>query len=112
MGHVMKKSSGDDDDDDDEEFWPRLLKDKNLERNQVKIDWNRYVDEDEEEDNFDLSNQEGGRGMGGNMDMNNLMQQMGNMGGMGGMGGMAGMDDDLVGDEDSDDEELPPLEAD
>merc|ERR1712194_902211 len=121
--HVMKKSS-ENDDDEDEEFWPRLLKNKNLERNQVKIDWDRYVDEDEEEENFDLSNQEGGRGMGGggNMDMNNLMQQMGNMGGMGGMGGMPGMggmggamdgmDDDLVGDEDSDDEELPPLEAD
>merc|ERR1712129_543872 len=130
--HVMKKSS-ENDNDEDEEFWPRLLKNKNLERNQVKIDWDRYVDEDEEEENFDLSNQEGGRGMGGggNMDMNNLMQQMGNMGGMGGMGGMPGMgdmagmpgmggmgvsndgmDDDLVGDEDSDDEELPPLEAD
>ena len=48
--HVMKKNK------DDEEFWPRLLKDKTLEKNQVKIDWDRYVDEDEEEEGFDTSN--------------------------------------------------------
>lgn len=34
--------------DDQDEFWPRLLKDKALEKNQVKVDWDRYVDEDEE----------------------------------------------------------------
>ena len=46
---------------DDDEFWPRLLKDKIKEKNQVKIDWDRYVDEDEEEDEggFDLSGMEG-----------------------------------------------------
>jgi hypothetical protein len=32
--HVMKKSK--DDDDDDKAFWPRLLKDKTLEKNQVR----------------------------------------------------------------------------
>ena len=47
--HVMKK------DKEEEEFWPRLLKDKALEKNQVKIDWDRYVDEDEEEEGFDTS---------------------------------------------------------
>ena len=32
---------------DEEEFWPRLLKDKALEKTNVKIDWDKYVDEDE-----------------------------------------------------------------
>lgn len=54
--HIMKK------DKEEEEFWPRLLKDKALEKNQVKIDWDRYVDEDEEEEGFDMSNLQGGMG--------------------------------------------------
>ena len=60
--HVMKATSKD---DEDEEFWPRLLKDKALEKNQVTIDWDRYVDEDEEEEagGFDTSALEGGMGM-------------------------------------------------
>ena len=83
--HVMKATSKD---DEDEEFWPRLLKDKALEKNQVKIDWDRYVDEDEEEeaDGFDTSALEGGMGMGG------MPPGMGGMGGMGGgMGDLASM---------------------
>ena len=79
--HVMKATKKNDNDEEiDEEFWPRLLKDKTLEKNQVKIDWDRYVDEDDEEDagGFDMSALQGGLGMGG----------MGDMGGMGGMGGM------------------------
>ena len=52
--HVMKKEKKDKD-EDEEEFWPRLLKDKALEKNQVKVDWDRYVDEDEEEEGFDTS---------------------------------------------------------
>ena len=86
--HVMKAKP---EDDEDEEFWPRLLKDKALEKNQVKIDWDRYVDEDEEEEagGFDTSALEGGMGMGG-------MPGMGGMGGMmggagGGMGDLASM---------------------
>eukprot|EP00527_Entomoneis_sp_CCMP2396_P003119 CAMPEP_0198137138 /NCGR_PEP_ID=MMETSP1443-20131203/670_1 /TAXON_ID=186043 /ORGANISM="Entomoneis sp., Strain CCMP2396" /LENGTH=247 /DNA_ID=CAMNT_0043798473 /DNA_START=107 /DNA_END=850 /DNA_ORIENTATION=+ len=74
----------------DAEFWPRLLQDKALEKNQVKIDWDRYVDEDEEGEGFDTSNMEGGQGMGG------MPPGMGGMGGMppgmGGMGGMPGME--------------------
>jgi hypothetical protein len=31
----------------DEEFWPRLLLDKMQEKLNVKIDWAKYVDEDE-----------------------------------------------------------------
>jgi len=97
--HVMKKEK------DEEEFWPRLLKDKALEKNQVKVDWDRYVDEDEEEEGFDTSNLDGGMGMGGGgmppgmggMDMASMMAGMGGGGGMGGMpgmggGGMPGMD--------------------
>lgn len=101
--HIMKHE------EDREEFWPRLLKDKTLEKNQVKIDWDRYVDEDEEEEGFDTSALEGGSGMGGmppgmmggmpgmgggpggGMDMEALMKQMGAMGGMpGGDGGAPG----------------------
>ena len=36
--HIMKENQ-------DEEFWPRLLADKNKEKTNVKIDWDRYVDE-------------------------------------------------------------------
>jgi len=52
--HVVKA-------EEEDEFWPRLLKDKLLEKNQVKIDWDRYVDEDDEEEEggFDMSNLEG-----------------------------------------------------
>eukprot|EP00814_Leptocylindrus_danicus_P011729 CAMPEP_0116028138 /NCGR_PEP_ID=MMETSP0321-20121206/15187_1 /TAXON_ID=163516 /ORGANISM="Leptocylindrus danicus var. danicus, Strain B650" /LENGTH=211 /DNA_ID=CAMNT_0003501909 /DNA_START=78 /DNA_END=713 /DNA_ORIENTATION=- len=124
--HVVKK-------DQEDEFWPRLLKDKAKEKNQVKIDWDRYVDEDEEEEEggFDMSAMEGGMGMGGagmggagggmppGMDMEALMKQMGGMGGLGGAGPGAGMGDmsammgggmpsdpadDLGGDNDSDDD--------
>eukprot|EP00546_Thalassionema_frauenfeldii_P011356 CAMPEP_0178918638 /NCGR_PEP_ID=MMETSP0786-20121207/13937_1 /TAXON_ID=186022 /ORGANISM="Thalassionema frauenfeldii, Strain CCMP 1798" /LENGTH=204 /DNA_ID=CAMNT_0020592369 /DNA_START=83 /DNA_END=697 /DNA_ORIENTATION=- len=128
--HVMKK------DKDQEEFWPRLLKDKALEKNQVKIDWDRYVDEDEEDEagGFDMSAMEGGMGMGGmpgmggmggmpgmggagGMDMEALMKQMGNMEGMGDLGAkMKEMEangdlDDLDDDDDDDDlDDLPDLE--
>jgi hypothetical protein len=46
--HIVKK-------DKDAEYWPRLLKDKAKEKNQVAIDWTRYVDEDEEKGGFDTS---------------------------------------------------------
>ena len=78
--HILK------DEKEEEEFWTRLLKDKALEKNQIKIDWDRYVDEDEEEEGFDMSNMDGGSGMGGPPGGG-----MGGMPGMGGMGGMPGM---------------------
>eukprot|EP01083_Nonionella_stella_P058595 153446_1 len=61
---VMKKPS---EGDDEVEFWPRLLEDKLLEKNQVKLDWDRYVDEDEEDEagEFDTSALDGGNAMGG-----------------------------------------------
>ena len=57
--HIMKK------DQDQDEFWVRLLKDKVLEKTNVKIDWDKYVDEDEETEGFDTSNLDGGSGFGG-----------------------------------------------
>ena len=86
--------------DDQDEFWPQLLKDKALEKNQVAVDWDRYVDEDEEDGGFDTSNLDGGMGMGGMGGMPGMggmggmpgMGGMGGMPGMGGMGGMGGMD--------------------
>jgi len=123
--HILKQ------DKEEEEFWPRLLQDKALEKNQVKIDWDRYVDEDEEEEGFDMSNMDGGTGMGmppgggggmpgmpggmdmgggmpGGMDMEALMKQMGGMGGAGGMGdmmkGMGGLGG-MGGDDDDDDDD-------
>jgi hypothetical protein len=83
--HVMKEKPKEEDEEEEEEFWTRLLKDKTLEKNQVKIDWDRYVDEDEEKEGFDTSALEGGSGMGG-------MPGMGGPGGPGGMGGMPGME--------------------
>lgn len=84
--HILKK------DKEEEEFWTRLMKEKALEKNHVKIDWDRYVDEDEEEEGFDMSNMDGGQGMGGMPPgMGGMPGGMGGMpGGMGGMGGMGG----------------------
>jgi len=39
------------DDDEKKGFWPHLLKDKSLEKlNTVTVDWNHYVDPDEEDE--------------------------------------------------------------
>ena len=105
--HLIKatvESSEDDKEDTEEEWWPRLLEDKKLEKNQIKVDWDRYVDEDEEEEagGFDMAGMEGGSGMGGMPGgmgggmpggMGGGMPGMGGgMPGMGGMGGMPGME--------------------
>jgi len=104
---LMKK------DTEKDEFWPRLLKDKVLEKNSVTIDWDRYVDEDEGDEDFDMNSMGGGQGFGG----------MGGMPDMGGMpGGMGDMDiqkmmanmkgGEMPEDEpdSDDDEDLPDLE--
>lgn len=46
--HITKK-------DKEADWWPRLLKDKTKEKNQVKTDWSRFVDEDEEDGGFDTA---------------------------------------------------------
>jgi len=77
--------------DPDAEFWVRLLKDKVLEKTNVKIDWDKYVDEDEAEGkDIDMSNMEGASNFGGGGGMDGGMGGMGGMGGPGGPGG--GMD--------------------
>jgi prostaglandin-E synthase len=53
--NVMKKKEGDSADNSDrggETFWPRLLKNKAMEKNkyELTVDWNRWVDEDGEDE--------------------------------------------------------------
>ena len=95
------------------EHWPRLLKETGKVGRNVKVDWNKWVDEDEEGDKPD------------DLDMGQLhnLQQLGGASGLPGMGdlpGMAGMGnmnfENLAGDDenvnstvDSDNEDLPPL---
>jgi len=88
-------------------FWPRLLKDPKK-APWVKVDFNRWKDEDESDDDFGMGGGMGGMGGGGGGgDFESMMQ---NMGGMGGMGGFDRPDlDDFP---DSDDEDLPDLEDD
>lgn len=93
-------------------YWPRLLKAAGRPPQNVKVDWNRWVDEDEEgtggleEDGFDLSAlQNFGGGAGG---MPDFASMMGGSAGLEGLGAGAGFDDeDASSDEDAD---LPPLE--
>jgi prostaglandin-E synthase len=83
---MKKKAEG----EEEEDFWPRLLKDKSKEKNQVNVDWDRYVDQDEEDEagDFDASGLEGGQNMGGGngdpRDPRNQQQGGGMPGGMGG----------------------------
>lgn len=108
-------------------YWPRLLKD-NKKRQYLKIDFNRWKDEDESDDEtaagggpgYDDANLESMMAqMGGGMGGMGGMPGMGGMGGMPGMGGMGGMggapsfdpDDDEISD-DSDDDDIPELESD
>ncbi|KAL1407073.1 p23 chaperone protein wos2 [Vanrija albida] len=78
------------------EYWPRLTKEK-PNRNWIKTDFSKWVDEDEQDEAADVD--VGGMGdMGGMGGMGGMEQMMGGMGGMGGgmpgmpgMGGMGGM---------------------
>ena len=90
---IMKK-------DKEDEFWPRLLKCKNLEKTNVKTDWDKYVDEDEEDEDsgFDMSALSGA----GGFDINQMMAQQAAMG--------AG-DASAEPDSDDDDDDLPDLES-
>ncbi|BEJ10946.1 hypothetical protein CspHIS471_0103680 [Cutaneotrichosporon sp. HIS471] len=75
------------------EYWPRLTKEK-PNRNWIKTDFSKWVDEDEQDgdepDVGDMSGMGGMPGMGGMGGMPG-MGGMGGMPGMGGMGGMPGM---------------------
>ena len=70
--------------DKEAEYWPRLTKDK-TKNNLITVDWNKWVDEDEEDEAPEV---------GGDFDPS-MMNAFGGGGmpGMGGMGGMPGMGD-------------------
>ncbi|KFZ10362.1 hypothetical protein V502_08162 [Pseudogymnoascus sp. VKM F-4520 (FW-2644)] len=117
-----------------EEFWPRLLKDSKK-VHYLKTDFDKWVDEDEQEEAPEedlggmggmppggMGGMGGGAGGMGGMDMASMMGGMGGgggdfggidfsklgaMGGAGGMGGLGDMDDEGEGE---DDDELPALE--
>ena len=85
----------------DTEYWPRLLKSSAKVPN-VKVDWSKWVDEDEEggaADKFDMG------------DLQNLSNfDMGGMGGgAGGTSALANMN--MEDADDSDDEALPDLQT-
>ena len=69
-------------DKEQEEWWPRLTKDK-AKNQQITIDWDKWVDPDDEPEDDD-------KGGMGDFDPS-LMQGMGGGGGMPGMPGMPGM---------------------
>lgn len=75
-------------------YWPHLLKQK-VKQHWLKIDFSRWKDEDDSED----------EGEGQNQDLEEMMRQMGGLGG----GDSRPTLDDLE-DEDSDDDDLPDLE--
>ncbi|KAE8891958.1 hypothetical protein PF005_g9594 [Phytophthora fragariae] len=87
--HIVKKNQ-------DEEFWPHLLADKHLEKTNVKTDWSKFVDEDEDEgqEGFDMSALNGG----GGFDINQMMAAQ----------NAAGMMEEEASD--SDDEDMPDLD--
>ncbi|KAK6587115.1 hypothetical protein PZA11_000405 [Diplocarpon coronariae] len=97
-----------------EEFWPRLLKDA-AKVHFLKTDFDKWVDEDEQDEapEDDLAGSMGGmEGMPGMGDMSSMMGGAG--GDFGGidfskLGGAASQEDD---DDDDDDEEMPALEGD
>ncbi len=75
--------------------WNSLLKDKNMYKNNIKTNWQNWVDSDDEEEDtrgqplmnpFDF-------GMGGGNQQFDFKQMMANMGGMAGMNGMPDMSD-------------------
>jgi hypothetical protein len=81
-------------------WWSRLLKAEGKAPKFVKVDWNKWVDEDEEDEPQAMG------GMGGMPDFSSL----GGMGGAGGMPDFSGMGGD--DDEDlDDDDDMPELET-
>ncbi|KAB5586107.1 HSP20-like chaperone [Coniochaeta sp. 2T2.1] len=86
------------------EYWPRLLKDAKK-VHYLKTDFDKWVDEDEQneaaEEDFSQFGGMGGGGDFGGIDFSKLG------GGMPDMSGMGGEEDD----DDEDDEDMPPLEG-
>jgi hypothetical protein len=90
--------------DEETTKWSLLTKDKNLYKNNIKVDWNNWVDSDCE-DEEDV--QEQGNPFGGNMDFQSMMQSMGGLGNMQ-MPNMEDFGDDE--DEMPDTDQMPDLE--
>ncbi|KAL8947863.1 MAG: hypothetical protein Q9222_005901 [Ikaeria aurantiellina] len=97
-----------------EEFWPRLLKDTKK-MHFLKTDFDKWVDEDEQ----DGAPDDAMAGMGGGMGGMPGMGGMGEDGGFGGidfskLGGAGGMPDmgDMGADDEDEDEDMPGLEDD
>lgn len=79
-------------------YWPHLMKDKKK-YHWLKVDFNKWKDEDDSDDDLDVGQSE---------DLEEMMRQMGGLGGGG--GDSKPSFDDLEPESDSDDEELPDLE--
>lgn len=110
-----------------EEYWPRLFKEK-ARYHFLKTDFDKWVDEDEQNENAEedmsqfggmggMPGMDGGAGGDfGGIDFSKLGGAAGlpDMQGLGGMGGMPGMGagDDEEDDDDDDDDEIPDLEGD
>jgi len=82
-------------------FWPRLLKDKAKHQN-IKIDFSRWKDEDDTDDEEQMG--PGGGQRYDDASLEDMMQQMGTSGG-------EGFDPDEGCSDDSDDDDLPELEG-
>jgi len=92
------------------EWWPRLLKASGKAPQFVKADWDKWVDEDEDENEPNVDSN--GMGSIGGMEGMGVMPDFSAMGGMGGgmpdfsgMGGMGGEDEDDI----EDDDDMPEL---
>lgn len=95
-----------------EEYWPRLTKDK-VRLHNVKTDFHRWVDEDEQDGEDEMPDVGGFPGMGGadaggmggmgGMDLQQMLAQMG--GGAGGAGGAGFPGAEDMGDDDEEEAE-------
>ncbi|KEY66933.1 hypothetical protein S7711_06882 [Stachybotrys chartarum IBT 7711] len=103
-----------------DEYWPRLLK-ENKKLHFLKTDFDKWVDEDEqneapEEDFSQFGGMGGMPGMGGGQDFSGIdFSKLGGAGGMEGLGDLGAMGaggDDDGDDDDDDDDEMPALEGD
>jgi len=73
---------------DDEDSWPRINAGNKMKN--LNADWNKWVDSDDEGEEFDASGMQGMPGGAGGMGGMPGMEGMGGMGGMPGMEGMGG----------------------
>ncbi|KAF2667739.1 HSP20-like chaperone [Microthyrium microscopicum] len=100
-----------------EEFWPRLLKDK-AKVHWLKTDFDKWVDEDEQDPEQDEDYMQKAGGLGGDggfegIDFSKFGAGPGGPGGMPGMEGMEGLEGmgDEEDEDDDDDDEMPALEG-